>query len=84
MLTALVLICSLAATPDLRDCTRDTAADVLRVPSQYASPATCFLHGQAYYAETGLSEDLTANERIKIVCARSEKVGANVRVLQAH
>jgi hypothetical protein len=29
MLTALVLICSTAATPDIRDCTRDNAAAVI-------------------------------------------------------
>jgi hypothetical protein len=31
MLTALVLICSLAVTPDLRDCTRDNATAVKSV-----------------------------------------------------
>src|SRR5262245_36590255 len=30
MLTALVLICSIAITPDLRDCTRDSATTVIR------------------------------------------------------
>lgn len=71
MLTALVLICSVAVTPDLRDCTRDNAADVLRVPGETGLPATCFLHGQAYLAETSLAQDLHETDRIKIVCARA-------------
>ena len=50
MLTALVLICSLATTPDLASCTRDNAVDVLRVPESFGNPAMCFMHGQAYLA----------------------------------
>jgi hypothetical protein len=45
MLTALVLICSVSVTPDLRDCTRENAVDVMRTPVEHANPATCFLHG---------------------------------------
>ena len=68
MLTALILICSLASTPDLRDCSRANAVDVLVTPVAFANPATCFMHGQAYLAETSIGRDLTANERVKIVC----------------
>jgi hypothetical protein len=32
MLIALVLICSIAATPDLSDCTRENATTVMLVP----------------------------------------------------
>ena len=78
MLTALVLICSTAITPDLRDCNRDNAADVMRVPTEFANPMTCFLHGQAYLAETSLAQDLRETDRIKIVCARSQSVAAKV------
>lgn len=70
MLTALVLICSMAVTPDIRDCTRDNAADVMRVPGETGLPAICFLHGQAYLAETSIAADLRETDRIKIVCAR--------------
>jgi hypothetical protein len=42
MLTALVLVCSVAVTPDLRDCSRNNAITVLRVPTEFGSPATCF------------------------------------------
>jgi hypothetical protein len=78
MLTALILICSVSVTPDIRDCTRDNAADVMRVPTEFANPMTCFLHGQAYLAETSLAQDLRENDRIKIVCARSQSVAAKV------
>ena len=71
MLTALVLICSLAATPDLASCTRDNAVDVVRVPESFANPAMCFMHSQAYLAETSLGRDLAENERVKVVCVRA-------------
>ena len=71
MLTALILICSLQSTPDIRSCTRDNAVDAMRVPESFANPVTCFMHGQAYLAETSLGRDLTENERIKVVCVRS-------------
>jgi hypothetical protein len=81
MLTALVLICSLAATPDLRDCTRANATAAMRVPDSFANPATCFMHGQAYLAQTSIGEELAENERVKVVCARSETIDASVRRL---
>ena len=71
MLTALVLICSLATTPDLGSCTRDNAVDVLRVPESFGNPAMCFMHGQAYLADTSLGRDLADNERVKVVCVRT-------------
>lgn len=71
MLTALILICSLQTTPDIRACTRDNAVDAMRVPESFANPATCLMHGQAYLAETSLGRDLTENERVKIVCVRA-------------
>jgi hypothetical protein len=74
MLTALILICSLASTPDLRDCSRANAVDVLMTPVAFANPATCFMHGQAYLAETSIGRDLTDNERVKIVCVHKAAV----------
>jgi len=58
MLTALVLICSLAATPDLSDCTRANATAVMRLPAEFASPVTCLMHGQAYLVQTSIGEEL--------------------------
>jgi hypothetical protein len=81
MLTALVLICSMAVTPDLRDCSRANASAVMRVPAEFGNPATCFMHGQAYLAETSIGQELTATERVKIVCARSETIDASIRRL---
>jgi hypothetical protein len=71
MLTALILICSLQTTPDIRSCTRDNAVDAMRVPESFANPVTCFMHGQAYLADTSLGRDLTENERVKVVCVRT-------------
>jgi hypothetical protein len=75
MLMALVLVCSLQVTPDLADCSRTNAVNVMRVPEEFGNPATCFMHGQAYLAETSIGRDLSDNERIKVVCARAQRVG---------
>jgi hypothetical protein len=50
MLTALILVCSLATVSNLGDCTRDNALDVIYVPATFASPVTCLMHAQAYVA----------------------------------
>ena len=78
MLTALVLVCSIANTPDLRDCTRDNATAVVLVPVQSGNPATCFMHGQAYLAQTSIGQELGINDRVKVVCVRSETVDASI------
>ena len=83
MLTALVLICSTAITPDLRDCTRDNATAVVLVPVQSGNPATCFMHGQAYVAQTSIGQELGINDRLKVVCVRSETVDASIPGLRA-
>jgi hypothetical protein len=79
MLTALILICSVAAIPDVRNCTRDNAAVVMRVPAHSENPVTCLMHGQAYLAETAIGQELSADERVKIVCARSYAMDAATR-----
>jgi hypothetical protein len=80
MLTALVLICSIAATPDLRTCTRDNATAVIRVPAEFGNPFTCLMHGQAYLAETSIGQELGAADRVKVVCARSEMADVRLTV----
>jgi hypothetical protein len=68
MLTALILICSVTLIPDLQNCSRENATTVMRAPARFASPATCFLHGQAYLAETSIGQQLSSNDRVKVVC----------------
>jgi hypothetical protein len=70
MLTALILICSLALTPDLSDCSQSNAYTIY-VPEQSANLATCSMHGQAYLAETPIGE-LGQDERVKVACVRSK------------
>src|SRR5262252_1454465 len=81
MLAALVLICSFAITPDLRDCTRANATAVMRVPADFGNPVTCFVHGQAYLAQTSIGQELGDDERVKVVCARSDLIDASIRRL---
>ena len=84
MLTALVLICSTAATPDIRDCTRDNAAAVMRVPVRFRSPGTCFMYARAYLTETIIGgRGLGSDDRVKVVCARTETVGDSIPALPA-
>jgi hypothetical protein len=60
-----------AVTPDLSACNRQNAADVILVPAGFANPATCLMHGQAYLAASALADNLTAGDRLKVVCVRS-------------
>jgi hypothetical protein len=73
MLTALVLICSMATTPDLATCSGENAQSVIRVPQDYGNPATCLMHGQAYLAETELGQELAVDERVKVICAPTRR-----------
>ena len=76
MLTAIVLVCSLLTTPNLRDCDRQTALVSILVPGDFSNPATCFMHGQAFLAETSLPPE--KDQAVKIMCVRStqkENVG---------
>jgi hypothetical protein len=84
MLSALVLICSVALASDLRDCTRGNATAVMRVPAEFANPITCLMHGQAYLAQTSVGQEIGDDERVKVVCARSETIDAAVRRVGAH
>ena len=84
MLSALVLICSVALAPDLRDCTRGNATAVMRVPAEFANPVTCLMHGQAYLAQTSVGQEIGDDERIKVVCARTETIDASARRVGAH
>jgi len=68
MLTALILVCSIAVTPDLADCSPANARIVMRTPEAYTSPVTCTMHGQAYLAETAVGRALHKDDRVKVVC----------------
>ena len=74
VLTALVLICSILATPELRDCDENNARVVMLVPGEFVSPVTCAMHGQAYLAETAMGRDLSKTDRIKVVCRPSRSI----------
>ena len=76
MLTALVLVCSVATTPRIEDCTFENARTVMHVPEEFATPTVCFMHGQAYLAETSIGQTLAEGDRVKVVCKRSETVAA--------
>ena len=72
MLTALVLVCSISLTADLRDCDASNARIVMRVPEAYTNPVTCAMHGQAYLAETAVGRAISQDDRVKVVCMRQE------------
>ena len=78
MLTALVLVCSLTVTPDLRACDRTNAMHVIQVPEEFAMPAMCAMRGQAFIAETSIGRELANEERVKIMCIRHMTVGRQV------
>jgi len=68
MLTALILVCSLATISN--DCTRDNALDVVYMPATFDSPATCMMRAQAYVANSSIGRDLPQNEAFKVICVR--------------
>jgi len=80
VLTALILICSVPATPDVEDCTRDNAATVMRVPAEFGNPATCFMRAQAYLAGTSIGRDLDASDLVKLICVRSESLAVSTKL----
>jgi FG-GAP-like repeat len=69
-LTASILVCSLSNTPELSDCGRSNAVQVLDMREPFDNPMMCMMHGQAYLAGTELGRQLAADERVKIVCNR--------------
>ena len=68
MLTALILVCSLATVSN--NCTRDNALDVVYVPATFDSPAACMMRAQAYVANSSIGRDLPKNEALKVICVR--------------
>jgi hypothetical protein len=74
MLTALILICSASIAPNSDECTRYNASTIIRVPTEFGSPATCFMQAQAYLAQSPEGQELDGDARVKLVCVRSEMV----------
>ena len=68
MLTALILICSLATISN--DCARDNTLDVVYVPATFDSPAACMMRAQVYVANSSIERDLPQNEAFKVICVR--------------
>ena len=79
MLTALILICSVAVAAEPQDCTRNNANTVMRVPEEFGNPAHCFMHAQAYLAESEIGRELDSKDRVRIVCVRREMVTTSGR-----
>ena len=49
MLTALVLICSIAVTPNLADCSRKNAIAVIRVPGEFVTSSQLLHAGPSVF-----------------------------------
>jgi hypothetical protein len=56
----------------------------MRVPAEFANPVTCLMHGQAYLAQTSVGQEIGDDERVKVVCARTETIDTAVRRVGAH
>jgi len=70
MLTAIVLVCSIAVTPDLRSCDQSNARIVMHPPELHNSAVACAKAGQIYLAGTAMGQALAPTGRVKVVCAR--------------
>jgi hypothetical protein len=53
----------------------------MRVPSDFAYPAHCFMQGQVFLAGTSIGQELSESERVKVICVPTQTVGASIRVL---
>jgi len=82
MLTAFVLVCSLSITPEIRDCGRDNAVGVIRLPEEVALPGGCLKLGSAYLAQTVLGRNLDEDERVKVVCVPSQRLRSTVAAIR--
>ena len=51
----------------------------MRVPAEFGNPTTCLMHAQAYLAETSIGQDLGSNDRVKIICVRTETAAASMQ-----
>jgi hypothetical protein len=63
-LLSVALVC--AATLLAKDCSRDTALDVIVAPAR--TPMECLMHGQVAAASTGLTGG--ENRYLKVTCER--------------
>lgn len=79
MLSALILICSTPATADIHDCTPHNATVVMRLPAEFGSPVMCFMHGQAYLAETSIGQSVAEGDVVRVLCRPSATVDASAR-----
>ena len=71
MLTALILVCSLATISN--DCTRDNALDVVYVPATFDSPAACMMRAQAYVAKSSIGRSAEERSFQGHLCARLDQ-----------
>lgn len=71
MLSALVLICSVAVAPSATDCTRENAGVVMRLPAGSGDPTTCLMQAQSLLAQTTIGHELAETDRVKILCRKS-------------
>jgi len=83
MLTALILICSAATTPDIRDCSPDNATSVMRAPIDFGNPLTCLMHGQAYLAETSIGQALSEDDLVRVICTPTKTVDTSIPTLSS-
>lgn len=84
MLTAMVLICSVANTPNIADCSRAPSMSFGYLScSRTRSRASCM--GRPYVAGSAVGRDLTENERVKVVCLRKQvAVGGEAAVVKSN
>jgi hypothetical protein len=78
MVTALILVCSMALTPELGRCDRSNALHVLQVPEQFGNEMMCMMHGQAYLAGASIGQEIGDDERVKVLCIRGGNRPGNV------
>jgi hypothetical protein len=53
----------------------------MRVPGEFGHPSTCLMQAQAFLAGTSIGKEFGDNDRVKVICARTETVNDSNRQL---
>jgi hypothetical protein len=67
MFVAIILVCAQAITQDLRDCTAETASQVVTLAQTFFTEGEC-MDRNALLGRSGLLHEMKPEDQMKVVC----------------
>jgi hypothetical protein len=67
MFVAIILVCAQAITQDLRDCTAETASQVVTLAQTFFTESEC-MDRSALLGRSGLLHEMKPEDQMKVVC----------------